>query len=80
MGAGFPEDYQIPVFKLISMWIAEGFLKPVGSKSLEQVAEECLEDLVKRSRVLVAKKRSNGKFRFCSIHDLLRDLCIRKVR
>ncbi|KAI3455516.1 hypothetical protein Pfo_012179 [Paulownia fortunei] len=77
---GFPEDYQIPVFKLISLWVAEGFLKPMGSKSLEEVAEEYLEDLVKRSLVLVTKNRSNGKLKFCGIHDLLRDLCIRKAR
>ncbi|KAG8380045.1 hypothetical protein BUALT_Bualt07G0152700 [Buddleja alternifolia] len=76
---GFPEDYEIPVFKLINVWIAEGFLKPIGSKSSE-VAEEYLEDLVKRSLVLVTKKSSNGKFKFCSIHDLLRDLCILKAR
>ncbi|KAH6758858.1 hypothetical protein C2S51_019093 [Perilla frutescens var. frutescens] len=77
---GFPENYEIPVFKLICLWVAEGFLKPMESKSLEEVAEVYLEDLVKRSLVLVTKKRSNTKPRFCSIHDLLRELCIRKAR
>ncbi|KAL3824416.1 hypothetical protein ACJIZ3_020445 [Penstemon smallii] len=76
----FPEDYEIPVFKLVNLWIAEGFLKPKESKSLEEVAEEYLNDLVKRNLVLVTKKRSNGKFKFCSIHDLLRDVCIQKAR
>ncbi|XP_057772740.1 putative late blight resistance protein homolog R1A-4 [Salvia miltiorrhiza] len=77
---GFPEDYQIPVFELIAMWVAEGFLRPIRSKSLELVAEAYLEDLVKRSLVLVTMNRSNGKPRFCSIHDLLRDLCIKRGR
>lgn len=77
---GFPEDYEIPVFLLIRLWVAEGFLKPMGSKCLEEIAEEYFEDLVKRSLVLVTKKRSNGKPRFCSIHDLLRDLCIKRGR
>ncbi|KAK6153943.1 hypothetical protein DH2020_013582 [Rehmannia glutinosa] len=76
---GFPEDYGIPVSKLIKLWVAEGFLKPVRSKSLEEIAEEYLEDLVKRNLVLISKKRSNGKYRFCGIHDLMRDLCIRKA-
>ncbi|KAL7140218.1 hypothetical protein ABFS83_09G107200 [Erythranthe nasuta] len=76
----FPEDYEIPVFKLITLWVAEGFLKPIQSKSSEEVAEEYLKDLVKRSLVYVTRTRSNGGFRFCSIHDLLRDLCIRKAR
>ncbi|KAL0429592.1 UNVERIFIED_CONTAM: putative late blight resistance proteinR1A-10 [Sesamum radiatum] len=74
---GFPEDYRIPVSKLTKLWIAEGFLKPNGPKSLEELAEGCLEDLVKKS---FFEKRSNGKIRFCGLHDLLRDLCIQKAR
>ncbi|KAL0425283.1 UNVERIFIED_CONTAM: putative late blight resistance proteinR1A-10 [Sesamum radiatum] len=77
---GFPEDYNIPVSKLTKLWIAEGFLKSVGPKILEELAEEYLEDLVKRNLVLIIKRRSNGKIRFCGIHDLLRDLCIQKAR
>ncbi|KAK4410779.1 4-coumarate--CoA ligase-like 9 [Sesamum angolense] len=45
---GFPEDYNIPVSKLTKLWVAEGFLKPNGSKSLDELAEEYLEDLVKK--------------------------------
>ncbi|KAL1538282.1 putative late blight resistance protein R1B-16 [Salvia divinorum] len=78
--AGFPEDYQIPVFNLITLWVAEGFLKPMESKSLEQAGEEYFEDLVNRSLVLVTTKGSNRKPRFCSIHDLLRDLCVKKAQ
>ncbi|KAK4414149.1 putative late blight resistance proteinR1B-16 [Sesamum alatum] len=77
---GFPEDYNIPVSKLTKLWVAEGFLKPNGPKSLEELAEEYLEDLVKRNLVLIIKTRSNGKIRFCGLHDLLRDLCIEKAR
>ncbi|KAL0464126.1 UNVERIFIED_CONTAM: putative late blight resistance proteinR1B-16 [Sesamum latifolium] len=77
---GFPEDYDIPVSKLTKLWVAEGFLKLNGPKSSEELAEECLEDLVKRNLVLIIKRRSNGKIRFCGLHDLLRDLCIQKAR
>ncbi|KAL0464124.1 UNVERIFIED_CONTAM: putative late blight resistance proteinR1A-10 [Sesamum latifolium] len=76
----FPEDYNIPVSKLAKLWVAEGFLKPNSPKSLEELAEEYLEDLSKRNLVLNIKKRSNGKIRFCGLHDLLRDLCIRKAQ
>ncbi|KAL0402642.1 UNVERIFIED_CONTAM: putative late blight resistance proteinR1B-12 [Sesamum latifolium] len=41
------------------------------------VAEEYLEDLVKRSLVLITKRKTNEKIKICSIHDLVRDLCIR---
>ncbi|KAL0302932.1 UNVERIFIED_CONTAM: putative late blight resistance proteinR1B-14 [Sesamum radiatum] len=76
---GFPEDYEIHVWKLIKLWVAEGFIKSSESKSFEEEAEEYLEDLVKRSLVLVTKRKSNGKIKICGIHDLIRDLCIRKA-
>ncbi|KAL0402622.1 UNVERIFIED_CONTAM: Disease resistance protein RPP13 [Sesamum latifolium] len=75
----FPEDHELNASKLIKLWVAEGFLKPSGSKSSEEVAEEYLEDLVKRSLVFVTKKKTNGRIKSCRLHDLVRDLCIRKA-
>ncbi|KAG8369641.1 hypothetical protein BUALT_Bualt14G0034700 [Buddleja alternifolia] len=75
----FPEDYEIRVSKLIKLWIAEGFLVPVISKSLETVAEECVEDLISRNLILVRRQGSNGKPKTCSIHDLLREICLREA-
>ncbi|KAL0356054.1 UNVERIFIED_CONTAM: putative late blight resistance proteinR1A-3 [Sesamum radiatum] len=74
------EDYEIPVCKLIRLWAAEGFLKPDGSKSLEELAEEYLDDLIERNLILVAKRSANGKIRTCNIHDLLRILCLQIAR
>ncbi|XP_073278533.1 putative late blight resistance protein homolog R1A-10 [Primulina huaijiensis] len=74
----FPEDYMIPANKLIKLWVAEGFLKPSRSENLEEVAEEYLVDLVNRNLVLVTKKRSNGGIKFCGIHDVLRELSIKR--
>ncbi|KAL0421807.1 UNVERIFIED_CONTAM: putative late blight resistance proteinR1A-10 [Sesamum latifolium] len=76
----FPEDHDIPVLKLIRLWAAEGFLKPNISKSMEEVAEGYLKDLVERSLVFVSKKSSIGKIKTCKVHDLLRDLCIKNAR
>ncbi|XP_057803184.1 putative late blight resistance protein homolog R1B-16 [Salvia miltiorrhiza] len=79
--ASFPEDYQIHVVKLIRLWVAEGIVKyPSDSDSFEEVAEECLEELVKRNLVLVTKRKSDGRIKSCCLHDLLRELCIRKAR
>ncbi|KAA8535368.1 hypothetical protein F0562_030371 [Nyssa sinensis] len=77
MGA-FPEDFEIPVRKLIWLWIAEGFIRQTRQKSLEDVAQEYLMDLIDRSLVLVAK-RSAGVIKACRVHDMLRDLCLRKA-
>ncbi|KAL0356361.1 UNVERIFIED_CONTAM: putative late blight resistance proteinR1A-10 [Sesamum radiatum] len=76
----FREDYEIPVTKLIRLWIAEGFLRPARSKSLEVVAEGYLNDLIDRNLVIVRRRGSNGKTRTCTMHDLLRDLCIKEAQ
>ncbi|KAK4385789.1 putative late blight resistance proteinR1B-16 [Sesamum angolense] len=57
-----------------------GFIKPSESKSFEEEAEYYLEDLVKRSLVLVTRRKTNGKIKICGVHDLIRDLCIRKAQ
>ncbi|XP_073126203.1 putative late blight resistance protein homolog R1A-3 [Henckelia pumila] len=80
--AVFPEDSEIDVSKLIRLWVAEGFLKPNGThefKCLEDVGEHYLEDLVKRSLLLVSKKGRDGKLESVGIHDMLREICIAKA-
>ncbi|KAK4382371.1 putative disease resistance protein [Sesamum angolense] len=49
----FPEDDEIKASKLIDLWIGEGFLKPVGGKSLKEVAKEYLKDLADRNLILI---------------------------
>ncbi|CAA3012981.1 late blight resistance homolog R1B-17 [Olea europaea subsp. europaea] len=77
----FPENYEIPVSRLIKLWVAEGFVKPHESKCLEEVAGQYLMDLIDRNLILVRQKGSlNGKIKTCSMHDLLRQLCVRMAR
>uniref|UniRef100_A0A1U7W9I7 Late blight resistance protein homolog R1A-3 n=1 Tax=Nicotiana sylvestris TaxID=4096 RepID=A0A1U7W9I7_NICSY len=70
-------DIEIPADRLAKIWVAEGFLKTIIHKKPEEVAEECLEDLVGRSLIMVSRRRATGKIRTCRIHDLLRLLCLR---
>ncbi|KAH6790371.1 hypothetical protein C2S51_005377, partial [Perilla frutescens var. frutescens] len=74
----FSENVDIPVWKLIALWIAEGFLKQEPTKSLEKVAEECLEDLIDRNLIL-AGKMTNDRVTTCRIHDMLRDFCLKEA-
>ncbi|XP_022847212.1 putative late blight resistance protein homolog R1B-14 isoform X2 [Olea europaea var. sylvestris] len=76
----FPEDDEIRVSKLNKLWVAEGFLKPVRGKTLEEVAEECLGDLISRNLIMIGKKSPVGKIKTCGIHDMLRDLCLKKAQ
>ncbi|KAH0692107.1 hypothetical protein KY285_019204 [Solanum tuberosum] len=74
----FPEDFQVETWRLIQLWIAEGFIRTSsGSReSLEEVAEHYLEDLIRRNLIMARKKRFNGEVKACGIHDLLREFCL----
>ncbi|RWR76927.1 Disease resistance protein [Cinnamomum micranthum f. kanehirae] len=76
----FPEDYEIESKELIKLWVAEGFIQERGNEIMEDVAEDYLEELIGRSMIQVARKRSNGSVSTCRIHDLLRDLSMSEAR
>ncbi|KAK6791310.1 hypothetical protein RDI58_010391 [Solanum bulbocastanum] len=73
----FPEDFQVDTWRLIQLWIAEGFIRaPAGSrKSLKEVAKCYLEDLISMNLVMARERRFNGEVKECRIHDLLREFC-----
>ncbi|KAL2243757.1 putative late blight resistance protein homolog R1B-16 [Sesamum indicum] len=76
----FPEDDRIEASKLIKLWIGEGFLKPIGGKSLKEAAKEYLKDLADRNLILIHKWTRGGKIKACGIHDILRELCFRESK
>lgn len=71
----FPEDTEIPAWKLIRLWIAEGFIQQNASSSLEEVAEDNLNELVARNLVMVEKTKANGDVKTCRVHDMIREFC-----
>ncbi|XP_076914688.1 putative disease resistance RPP8-like protein 2 [Bidens hawaiensis] len=75
----FPEDYEIPVWKLIHIWVAEGFIQRIGDASAEEMAEENLQDLVDRNLVLVERRKANGGIKTCRVHDMLHDMCVKQA-
>ena len=74
----FPEDFESSARRLILLWVAEGFVQPRGQEPLEDVAEDYLVELVGRSMVQIAAKKLNGRTKTIRIHDLLRELSIKK--
>ncbi|KAL2515303.1 putative disease resistance RPP13-like protein 3 [Forsythia ovata] len=76
----FPKGFNIRVSLLVKLWVADGLVKPMRSKSLEDVAEEYLLDLIERSLILVYELSSKGKIKTCKIHDLLRDSCVSEAQ
>ncbi|KAG6424322.1 hypothetical protein SASPL_114737 [Salvia splendens] len=71
----FPEDSEISAWKLIRLWIAEGFIQQVPNKGLEEVAEEYLEELIARNLVMVDKTKAKGDVKTCRVHDMIREFC-----
>ncbi|XP_071916212.1 putative late blight resistance protein homolog R1B-11 [Coffea arabica] len=68
----FQEDRDILVRKLLWLWISERFVQKTEGKSLEDVADIYLMDLIGRSLVMPTQRRSLGGIKVCQIHDLIR--------
>ena len=71
----FPESYEIPVPKLICIWIGEGFIQPKSDRSLEEIAHMYLEELINRNLVSISKFKPDGKVKACRIHGIIREFC-----
>ncbi|KAK9080462.1 hypothetical protein SSX86_000220 [Deinandra increscens subsp. villosa] len=78
---GFPEDHKFHVKRLIWLWVAEGFIQQDGSGSLEDTAGSYLKGLIDRNLVSVSHiSKFNGAVKRCILHDLVRELCLRKAK
>lgn len=76
----FSEDKEINTSILTWLWISEGLIKSRDDKSLEDIAEGYLENLIRRNLVMVAKWSSGGKVKTCCIHDLLLYFCKERAK
>ncbi|CAA3027775.1 late blight resistance homolog R1A-3 [Olea europaea subsp. europaea] len=73
--SAFEEDAEIPVRKLLLLWIAEGFIVRNEQKSFEDIAEEYLMELINRSLIQVSKRRTDYGVKACILHDLVLEMC-----
>ncbi|KAG5094215.1 hypothetical protein JHK84_049803 [Glycine max] len=76
----YPEDYRVKSKRLTRQWIAEGFVKVEEGKTVEDVAQQYLTELIGRSLVQVSSFTIDGKAKSCHVHDLLRDMILRKCK
>ncbi|KAF8068139.1 hypothetical protein N665_1150s0012 [Sinapis alba] len=82
--AHYPEDYEVHVGTLVSYWIAEGMVMPVkhteAGTTVEDMGQDYLEELVKRSIVMVGKRDIvTSEVMTCRMHDLMREVCLQKA-
>ncbi|WJX30605.1 hypothetical protein P8452_19123 [Trifolium repens] len=76
----YPEQHKINCKRLIGQWIAEGFVKYEEGRTLEEVAEQYLKELIQTSLVQVNSVGFDGKVKSCQVHSLLRHILIRKMK
>ncbi|XP_009768640.1 putative late blight resistance protein homolog R1A-3 isoform X2 [Nicotiana sylvestris] len=76
--ASYPKDAEIRVDHLKILWPAEGYLRQIEMKSVEEVVEVYLDNLISSS--LVISFNEIGKYQTCRIHDLVHDFCSIKAR
>ncbi|KAL3366285.1 hypothetical protein AABB24_011111 [Solanum stoloniferum] len=75
----FPEDHKIPVHDLLKLWMAEEFVLNAETENMEEASRVCLSDLLNRSLVMVSGTRVNRDVVYCSLHDVVREFCLRKL-
>ena len=61
----YPQDYLINSARLIRQWIVKGFVKEIKGKTLEQVSQEYMIELIHRNLVQVSEVDLDGKVRQC---------------
>jgi len=75
----FLEDYFVNSARLIRLWIAESFIKEKQGLTLEDVAQDYLNQLIYRSMVQVATIDFSGKTRSYRVHDMMREVILSRL-
>ncbi|CAL9021620.1 unnamed protein product [Prunus brigantina] len=76
----------MPTRRLINLWVAEAMIPAETSnereneETLEDVAYRYLTILAERYLVQVERRSSTGRIKSCRMHDLIRELCLRKAK
>ncbi|XP_019414064.1 PREDICTED: disease resistance protein RPM1-like [Lupinus angustifolius] len=75
----YPKGYEVESNRLIRQWTAEGFIKSNSHKTLEEVAEQYLKELIDRSLVQASSYNVCGNPQKCRVHELLHDMIHTKI-
>ncbi|CAN6443347.1 unnamed protein product [Victoria cruziana] len=72
----FPEDYLFKRSKLISMWVAEGFVEQRRGMTLEEMAEVYLNELIRRGVLEVVEANKRERVKTFRINALLQSVVL----
>uniref|UniRef100_A0A0E0MHA4 NB-ARC domain-containing protein n=1 Tax=Oryza punctata TaxID=4537 RepID=A0A0E0MHA4_ORYPU len=74
----FPVGLNISKKRVIRRWIAEGFIAEKHGKTAEQVADDCFDQLFKRSMISAVDIGTNGEVKTFQVHEMILDYILRK--
>lgn len=72
----FPQGYMFKRDELIDLWIAEGLITTNLVEQMEDVAQNCFDELVSCSFLETTKYASGRKDEWFTMHDLLHELVV----
>ncbi|XP_076913757.1 putative disease resistance RPP13-like protein 2 [Bidens hawaiensis] len=76
----FPKDYDIPLRRLLRLWLAEGFVRREHKDRFpEDLAQECFEKLVGRNIIQITKLRSDNSPRRCRLVSVFHGFLLPKA-
>jgi len=71
----FPEDSEVSTEYLIWQWVGEGFVQKEQGKTIYEVGQDYVDQLINRSMIEAADfDRDSNKVSYCRIHDMVLDL------
>ncbi|XP_048617603.1 uncharacterized protein LOC106400730 isoform X4 [Brassica napus] len=77
----FPEDHRISVGKLSYYWAAEGFTGTYyDEETIRDVGDSYIEELARRNMVTFERDSTGLRFETCSMHDIMREMCLTKAK
>ncbi|CAN6226769.1 unnamed protein product [Urochloa humidicola] len=74
----FPKGCFISRKRLIRRWTAEGFIAERHGKTVEEVAEDCFNELISRNLIRAVNSSSSGKVKSCQVHDMVLEYIVVK--
>ncbi|KAG6388173.1 hypothetical protein SASPL_153372 [Salvia splendens] len=78
--AFFKEDSTIRAKRLLNVWVGQGLIQQTGSGTVDEIARGYLNELINRNMVQVEDVIIGDRVRNCRLHDLIREVCLRKAK
>ncbi|KAF8667665.1 hypothetical protein HU200_052872 [Digitaria exilis] len=67
--AGMPENLIYNTNYIVRLWVSEGFLKPKKGKTMEDIGQSYLKELISRGMINLVRKDPSGGVWLVTIHD-----------